>query len=216
MTRRHRITLGTGAAILALSVLGPAAAAALTLNFPVPARQTAMDVTPEGAVALPVAAYAGGTVETETGEGRVTLRAWQLPGRSLTTAQLLAPLRDQLLRDGYEIRFDCTDRTCGGFDFRYSVDLLQEPDMHVDLGDYRYLVAANPDVDGTELVSLMVSRSASAGYVQLTRVSTENAPQSVVTSTKSQINLAAAPVQGGLLAALGAEGRAPRFGRAHV
>ena len=44
-----------------------------------------------------------------------------------TTLQILAPLRDQLSEAGYEIIFECAANDCGGFDFRYALDLLPEP-----------------------------------------------------------------------------------------
>ena len=55
------------------------------------------------------------------------------------------------------------------------MEVLPEPQMHVDLGDFRYVVAERPDSGGTspggtDLVALLVSRSADAGFVQLSTI----------------------------------------------
>jgi OOP family OmpA-OmpF porin len=83
---------------------------------------------------------------------------------------LLATLRDQLGREGFDILFECATDDCGGFDFRFATPCLPEPEMHVDLGDYRFL-SARRDTGGTpDYVSLLVSKSSDSGYVQMTRV----------------------------------------------
>jgi OOP family OmpA-OmpF porin len=102
--------------------------------------------------------------------------AWRIDGANLTSLQLLAPLRDQLTADGFAVVFECATNDCGGFDFRFGTDVLPEPDMHVDLGDFRFLAAERTGADGPEVVSLIVSRSSNAGYVQMTRVGTVALP----------------------------------------
>lgn len=92
-------------------------------------------------VEVPVGSYQGGVVPTLAVTGAVTMQAWRNSGAALTPYEVIAPLRAQLEAQGYEVLFDCADRSCGGFDFRYSTDLLPEPAMHVDLGDYHWLTA---------------------------------------------------------------------------
>jgi OOP family OmpA-OmpF porin len=92
--------------------------------------------------------------------------AWQIPENGLTTLEIMAPMRATLAQSGFDILFECEAFTCGGFDFRYALALLPEPEMHVDLADYRYLSAAR----GKEGVGLIVSRSASTAFVQVTFV----------------------------------------------
>jgi OOP family OmpA-OmpF porin len=88
----------------------------------------------------------------------------------MTTLQILAPLRDQLARAGFRILWECETDACGGFDFRYSIDVMPEPDMHVDLGDFRFLSADRIGAAGPEAVSLLVSRSVETGFVQIVSV----------------------------------------------
>ncbi len=103
-------------------------------------------------------------------EGAIRQSAYRLPLAGATTLQLLAGLRAQLVRQGFEVLFECDAASCGGFDFRFDTNVLAEPEMHVDLGDFRYL-AARKDQGGTaEFVSLLVSRSSETGFVQVFRV----------------------------------------------
>jgi len=99
-------------------------------------------------------------------EGPMTQTVWAINAPGRTTLQLLSPLRAQLVQAGFQIVFVCESAECGGFDFRYGTAVLPEPDMHVDLGDYRFLSATKGDA----AVTLMVSRSSSTGFVQMTQV----------------------------------------------
>jgi outer membrane protein OmpA-like peptidoglycan-associated protein len=164
--------------ILILALASPAAALTLELPAEVLAEESRSEVP--GSYDLPIAAFDGSGVPSRRVEGAVDQRALQLAAEGQTTLALLAPLRDQVTAAGYEILFECEARSCGGFDFRFGTDVMPEPDMHVDLSDYRFLSA----VSGEEAVSILVSRSASAGYVQITRVTkaplTAPAPQAQV------------------------------------
>lgn len=143
---------------------GPAAGLTLDLPAPIVSEETRSE-TP-GSYSLPTAAFDGSSVPSRRFEGALDQRAFRLDAPGLTTLAVLAPLRDQVRAAGYEVVFECVARDCGGFDFRYGTDVLPEPDMHVDLGDFRFLSAQR----GDEAVSILVSRSASAAYVQITRV----------------------------------------------
>ncbi len=139
---------------------------ALTLDLPAEVLGEEIRREVPGSYALPVAAFDGATVPSRVVEGALDQRAYRLGSAGATTLALLAPLRDQVTAAGYEIVFECDSRNCGGFDFRFGTEVMPEPDMHVDLSDYRFLSA----VKGKEAVSILVSRSRSAGYVQITRV----------------------------------------------
>jgi OOP family OmpA-OmpF porin len=156
-------------AILTLiPLLAALADPALALTLELPAQVAAVERRSEapGSYALPTAAFDGTTVPSRVVEGALDQRAFRLDAPGLTTLAVLAPLRDQVTAAGYEVIFECDSRHCGGFDFRFGTDVMPEPDMHVDLGDFRFLSATR----GSEAVSILVSRSASAAYVQITRV----------------------------------------------
>jgi OOP family OmpA-OmpF porin len=109
----------------------------------------------------------------------VDQRAFQLDAPGMTTLAVLAPLRDQVIVAGYDVIFECEARDCGGFDFRFGTDVMPEPDMHIDLGDFRFLSAQR---DG-EAVSILVSRTASSAYVQITRVTDAPLPATAIKTT---------------------------------
>ncbi len=155
---------------LAFLLLAPAAQAAPTLSLPPSAARTAEDRSAMGSYALPIGPWANGKIETLKAEGEVTQTAWRIREDSVTTMALLASLRDQLDREGFEVLFECDTDECGGFDFRFATPSLPEPDMHVDLGDFRFLSARRMNGPVPDYVSLLVSRSSDSGYVQMTRV----------------------------------------------
>ena len=154
------------ACLLALS--GPAGA--LTLEFVAPAQQTALRAEGLTSYRMPVGPFDGDAVQTLLIEGPLDQRAWRLDAPDLTTLQLLAPLRDQVTAGGFTVIYECEAARCGGFDFRYGTEVLPEPDMHVDLGDFRYLAAQRRTAQGQDYLSLIVSRTDDQGFVQVTRV----------------------------------------------
>ena len=83
---------------------------------------------------------------------------------------------------GYAVLFQCETVTCGGFDFRFGIDILAEPDMHVDLGDFRFLAAERVINGKPETLSLMISRSALLGFVQMTEVGGSLSPAITLTA----------------------------------
>jgi outer membrane protein OmpA-like peptidoglycan-associated protein len=66
--------------------------------------------------------------------------------------------------------YDCAADACGGYDFRFATRVVAEPAMHVDLADYRFVAAERQGPNGPEAISLIVSRSALAGFVQVIEV----------------------------------------------
>ena len=165
---------------------GAAPVAAFEPVLPWPATLTASEERAPDSYALPLGPWADGSLATELREGRLRRSAWMIDNGEVTSLGLLEPLRSQLRDAGFEIRFECATRACGGFDFRFATPVLPEPAMHVDLGDFRFLSATRETAEGREAASLLVSRSGRAGFVQLVHVDPDprSAP-GVVASSKS-------------------------------
>lgn len=153
-------------------------AAAFEPGFPGTATVTSSFQEPLTSYRLPIGPWREGGVEDRLVEGGMEQTAWRIAMPGLSTLALMAPLREQLAHEGWQVIYECETVACGGYDFRYAVALLPEPDMHVDLGDFRYLAASR----GDEALSLMVSRSAESGFVQLTRMVPGSLPGAVVES----------------------------------
>lgn len=171
-----------------LLVLAAPAARAVTLELPANAALTAEEVEPLGRYAMPTGAWQSSGMPVLAGEGQVIRQAWEIRAPGLSSFEILRPLRDQLTEEGYEIVYLCATDACGGFDFRLNAGVMPAPAMHVNLADFRYLAARRTDAEGrTELVSLIVSRSADAGHVQVTRVGPAEPAQAVAAATGARL-----------------------------
>lgn len=149
-------------------------AAALDISLP-GGIVTRTESSPAASIRLPVQAWTPVTTLTET-EGAIRRTAYKLESATRTTLQLIDPARTSLENEGYSTVFGCADAACGGFDFRFQLDLLPEPDMHVDLGNYRYLLMQKEGAS-PHTVSLLASASATAGFLHVTEVSDAEFPE---------------------------------------
>jgi OOP family OmpA-OmpF porin len=161
-------------ALLALLLASPATAADLPL--PPGATLAAEDSTPFARAALPTGPWVSGPPPERDAEGIVTRRAFTVPGAA-TPDQLLAPLESALEADGFVTLFTCADRACGGYDFRYGLDLLPAPAMFVDLGNYRYLLAEGASPDGPRLAAIVTSTGFGRGYIHVTTMDPAPVPE---------------------------------------
>ncbi|WP_170562076.1 OmpA family protein [Ruegeria atlantica] len=139
---------------------------AQNLTMPSGARLVSERTSELDSYELPIGPFADGAVPAREVEGKVERFTWRLQSGSSTTLQLLAPLRDQIAAQGYEVLLECQAKTCGGFDFRFGTEVVPTPDMYVAIQDYRFLSA----IRGGNVVSLLVSRNPPDGYVQMIRV----------------------------------------------
>ena len=127
-------------------------------------------------------------------EGPLQQTAFKIDAAGLSTLQLLQPLRDQITAAGFSVIFECETQSCGGFDFRYDTNVMAEPEMHVDLGDFRYLAATRRNGQQQDMLNLLVSRSPDHGFAQLTQVGGFAKPEPTLTvATTSPDLIAIAP-----------------------
>ncbi len=159
------------AAIL-LAALLPSGAAIAQEGPPLPplARPVIDRVEAPATVRLPVSVWQAGEVQTIRAEGAVRRRVWQVPRPGLTVDQLMAPIREALEAQGYDILLDCTAAECGGFEFRFATDALPPPEMYVDLGRYRFLSAQKSTQGGARWREVMVSSTDTRGFVQISAI----------------------------------------------
>lgn len=157
-----------------LAILGAAALAmpvmASDLALPIGARMLGERSSPMARYALPLGPVANDKVPAEYFEGQVLRRTWHLAGGA-TSLQLFAPMREQLQTEGYDILYQCQAQECGGFDFRFGIEVVPAPDMIVDIGDYLFLSALKGE---SQVLSLLVSRSGSSTYIQVIEVAPPN------------------------------------------
>lgn len=218
---RFGILLGLGGALWAGTSL---AAPALELAFPGPAEVTANRAEAVTSFRLPIGPFAGGSLPTQLAEGALNQTAFRLDLPQPSTLEVMQSLRGQLTAAGFEVLYECETDACGGFDFRYGTDVLPEPDMHIDLGDFRYLAAQRMGGDGVDYLSLMVSRSAQQGFVQVTEVrhgarvtaSTKSAPAKPLVAKPQGFALPKADAPGQTIPGLADLGQRLELGQAQV
>lgn len=178
----------TGCLALPLVSFGPVAAqqqpaldaGTLSLRLPEGTASRSMRETALGTYGLPVGTYSDGGIPMQMLEGHIRRRTWHLRADA-TVLQVLDVLRSQLVEQGYEILFQCDDRQCGGFDFRFGIEVVPAPDMVVSLSDYHFLAVQKQASSGgedtaTSTVSLLVSRSGATTYIQMIEVTPPNQP----------------------------------------
>lgn len=135
------------------------------MTLPAGAAAVSERATVLGVYQLPVGPEAADEVPSQRFEGRILRRTWRLEGGG-TVLEILPPMREQLLAQGYEVLLDCAARDCGGFGFRFGIEVVPAPDMMVDISRYHFLSAAK---DG-QAVSILVSRAGGTAYVQIITV----------------------------------------------
>lgn len=158
------------------ALLAAVATPVVALELGLPAGSLTQQVeSPADSVRLPRQAWSSGVVFPET-EGAIRRSVHVVQNPALTTLQLLEPVRRELREAGYDETFTCADDACGGFDFRFQLDLLPAPDMYVDLGNFRYLLAEKPGA-APHTVALLASSSGTAGYLHVTEVGEAYLPE---------------------------------------
>jgi len=171
------------ALLAVLSVILPLAGHATRLEMPADAMSVSWQAEVHGSYELPMGPWLDGRIETVPMTGMIVQQVWKLPDAEATTLRTLSPLREQLGAAGYNIPFECADADCGGFDFRFGTRIALEPDMYVDLGDFRFLSARRGE---DEALSIVVSRSSMNGYLQIVHVSPgQDGIVELTSSTKS-------------------------------
>lgn len=156
--------------ILAIG-LALCAAMAQGQDLPAGAEIIAQEVQSPG-----VGLVATGPWSRETGlpalnvEGQVSQTSFQMPSGGLNTLQLLDQMRAGLTVEGFKPLYTCETAACGGFDFRFAIPVMTEPDMHVDLGDFLYHSAEKPGPDGPEYRAILISRAPGLLYGQITAI----------------------------------------------
>lgn len=153
-----------------ICVLAMPASAQLTFEFPGPSAATFSEDSDFAAHNLPIGPFIDGEIETLIAEGALSRAVWRISNSNGSSLSVIDTLRQQAEQMGFELLFECDTQKCGGFDFRFGIDVVPEPMMHVDLGDFRFLSAQRLGDAVPEYVSLLVSRSAEFAFVQMTRI----------------------------------------------
>jgi outer membrane protein OmpA-like peptidoglycan-associated protein len=141
---------------------------AFEFSLPVTARLTVERNTGPDTYTAPIGVFENGAVPMITVEGEVRRSAWRLDSPGLTPFQVMRPLRDQLVAEGFEVVLDCAADICGGFDFRFATETLPGPNMYVNIRAFHFVTGTRDTAGkGAEVVTLLASTAASSAYVQI-------------------------------------------------
>ncbi|WP_298438112.1 OmpA family protein [uncultured Jannaschia sp.] len=171
---------------LAVLAITMGAAQADVPDLPLPAAPTFAETVPLTSYRFATGPFANGVLPAVVAEGALTRRIWQVAAPGASALQIIAPLRDALLAEGWTVTFECRTRACGGFDFRFEIDVIPAPEMFVDLADFRYLAAQKGDAR----IALLASPSGDLAYVQAAYLDPDGTVEAV---TKSASNPPPAP-----------------------
>ncbi|MGB0798500.1 MAG: OmpA family protein [Planktomarina sp.] len=171
----------------------------LTLDLPGRPQQKFEDVTAIGALHIPTAAWDGTTVPGQTISGEVSTRVYHA-AITTTPAAMLVSLSQQLTDAGYSVELACVARSCGGFDFRFALPIVDPPKMFVDLGNYAFISARKSNSEG---IIVVASQTAANANVQVTEV---YPPGSIKSNVANAAPLATQAKTGDLPSSLEADG----------
>ena len=146
--------------------IGSAGAAGIDAGAPKAAVVTSQIERKADTYRLPVAPFGKDAVPVVAINGLTRWTAMRVDGAR--TEDMIRGYRNRLTREGFEIVLDCTGRDCGGFDFRFGVDLLPPPDMQVDVADFAQLSLRRFDPPG--IVSVLTSAVRGDVYIQTVTV----------------------------------------------
>ncbi|PHO04642.1 cell envelope biogenesis protein OmpA [Rhodobacteraceae bacterium 4F10] len=132
--------------------------------------QLADKTTADMTYALPVGVAENDQVPTLKLRGQVEQQSWRIDEGGTSPRAVMETLRTQVVEQGYEIMLDCPAQTCGGFGFRYAIDVLTPPDMFVDLAHFHFLSATKGEGEDRKGLAILTSRTALVGMVQITEI----------------------------------------------
>ena len=93
-------------------------------------------------------------------------QVWEVKNISRTD-RLLDEIKTHLYKEGFEVIFECDFRSCGSFNFRFNANIVNEPQMHVDLGDYKFITLKASTSGKINFITYIISKGSNIGYVQL-------------------------------------------------
>ena len=177
-------------------LLSTPARAEFVLQLPLGAKETYSRIETGQDPLVPVKVWDGASVPTVKGPDHIRRSTWAFGGEQ-TLNEVQKNILGQLESSDYEIILFCQTQECGGFDFRFGIDVVSEPDMRVDLRDFRFVTARQTTTQTPAYVTFLLSKSPVSVYVQMTEYSTktEVAPAAIQdTATKeTDVELASVP-----------------------
>ena len=152
----------------AIAAASPASALSLDeLKLPWEFEKTFEESRPSSTYGIPSGPYNQGAVPKQFVDGSIERTVLRIKG-GIPTLELIAEFNEFFASQGFAEIYMCQTKDCGGFDFLSGMDVATTPEMHVDLGDFRFLSVARNLGSEIEIVELLASRGALNGFAQIT------------------------------------------------
>ena len=117
-------------------------------------------VSRRGHVGFPNGPFSVSDQSMEAVSGKITRQSWRI-NNPLRVETVLSAMTNAYERQGFKSRFRCKSVACGGFAFRYSLELTQAPDFLVDLDNYEYVDLRNE----REILTLFITQLDGITYI---------------------------------------------------
>lgn len=177
------------------------------LELPQGAEPTLQDRAEQSSYEMPIGPFAEGRVPFARLAGAVRRQVWRIDETAMGSGALLAALSQQLSNAGFSEEFACAALTCGGFDFRFAIEVAPEPAMHVNMLSFDYAAFSRGPEEG---ITLLASEGGGAIYIQVIEVGPSGAAfEEVTISTRGGLPGAGFGEDTDLIADLRALSRAP-------
>jgi outer membrane protein OmpA-like peptidoglycan-associated protein len=157
-----------GLALFCLALTAPSfGAAEFVLRLPLGAKATYSQVETSLPANVPVAPFTNGVLPTEKAPKNIKRTVWAMGGER-TISEVRDGIAAQLERSGYEEVLSCVAKECGGYDFRFAIEVVDEPMMRVDLREFQFITAKQTVLESPAYVTFLLSKSPVSVYVQMT------------------------------------------------
>jgi len=93
-------------------------------------------------------------------------QVWKIKNFNKTTNELAQEIKNNISLNDYEIIFECDFKSCGGFEFRFNSNILDMPEMFVNLGNYWFLTVKAINSEKIKFISYVVSIGKKTAYIQ--------------------------------------------------
>ena len=100
-------------------------------------------------------------------------QVWKIKNFSRTTDEIQKEIKNSLALNEYKIIFECDFKSCGGFKFRFNSNILNMPEMFVNLGNYKFLTAKAINYEKSKFISYIISVGKNTGYIQINQFGDE-------------------------------------------
>ncbi|MAV94286.1 MAG: hypothetical protein CMA31_01190 [Euryarchaeota archaeon] len=109
----------------------------------------------------------GSSPERKSSNSSMMLQqVWKIKNFSKTTNEIALEIKNNIKLSNYETIYECDFKSCGGFEFRFNSNILDMPEMFVNLGNYKFLTVKALNSGPIKFISYVISVGKKTAYIQ--------------------------------------------------